>query len=546
MMQEQDRIDKRQLKTLLKTSIKTDLRGSHNPFQNYGKGESKFPPILGLILLQMFVSIFISAIVYKVGNPFLGTFAVNTIVLVFISVTILLEFSNLILSPEDYSIISPHPVNSRTFFAAKSIHFLMFVGILTAAMSLGPSVAAAIKLKMWWMAPMTFVSAFATALAASLFFILFYTVMLRIVKRETMQRYLGYSQFLFIFIIYGAYMILPRMMENLEKFDFNSLDLWYLNLLPPGWFAAWPALLAQPFSVDRFAAGLFGLLLLAVMVYLGTSKLSLKYALTLADTVDQQEKLVAVRRKGFISRLLEVFANSEDRAVWNLIRAQFKFDNRFKMTVLTIIPLTIMYIYLGLQDGGRIVDPFLIGKDVEPQKNFFLYLAVAFLPFMIVTGTAYSSSAAASWVFFASPSDKAKLVTASTRFAIIFFCIPYLTFLCAIFTYFFGNILHAVLHCLVLLLMVITMLQLMVTILPRIPFSLPAKSGERSLAFFAMFIIPMLFIVVPMMFILYLGYGGMVRYSIILGVLIAICVLTNILLKRLIPRRLAKLEYAEI
>ncbi len=544
-MKEQDRIDKHQLKSLLKIALKTDLRGSHNPFQSYGKGESKFPPILGVLIMQCVVSLVMSAFVFKLDNVFFGTLAVNTFVLVFISLTILLEFSNLILSPDDYAIISPHPVNSRTFFVAKSLNFLIFVSASAIVMAVAPSIVSAIVSGRWWMAPLTFVSAWCTALAASLFFILFYTLMLKMVMRETMQRYLGYSQLLFIFVIYGGYMALPRLVENFVSLDLSRFDTWYLYLAPPSWFASWPALFADGLRYDRLAAAIVGIISLVAMVALGMSRLSLTYALTLADTVEQQEKLIARRKKGVFSRFLDAISNNEDRAIWTLIRAQFKFDNRFRTTVLTILPLTAIYLYMGVKDGGAIVDPFAIVESAKTQTNFFLYLAVAFLPLMIVTGTSYSASANASWVFFASPADRTKLILASTRFAVIFFCVPYLILLGGILTYFFGSALHAVLHCFIIFLNLIIMLQLMLTIMPRIPFSLPARAGQRSLAFFAMFLIPSVFIIGPMIILLKVGYGGPVRYLCIAAGLAVLVWLTNLLLKKTTPNRLGKLEYAE-
>jgi hypothetical protein len=544
-MRAQDRIDRHQLKSLLKVAIKTDFRGSHNPFQNLGKGESKFPPILGVLLMQAFVSIIISVFVSKLNDAFFGSLAVNTFVLVFVSLTILLEFSNLILSPDDYAIIAPHPVNSRTFFAVKSLNFLIFISASAVVMAAAPSVVAAFVSGHWWLGPLTFLAAWSTAVATSLFFILFYTLMLRVVKRETMQRYLGYSQLLFIVVIYTGYMVLPRLLDKFESFDLQRFDSWYLYLAPPSWFACWPALFADSLRFDHLAAAIAGIACLATMIAVGMSRLSLEYALTLADTVEQQEKLVARRKRGFIGKMMDAVANNEDRAIWALIRVQFKYDNRFKTPILTIIPLTALYIFMGIQDGGTIVDPFAIVESAKVQTNFFLYLAVAFLPLMIVTSTSNSTSANASWVFFASPSNRLKLVLASTRFAVIFFCVPYLILLCGILTYFFGNFVHAALHCFIIFLMLIVMLQLMLTIMPRIPFSLPVRAGQRSLAFFAMFLIPTAFIIGPMIVLLKVGYGGPVRYLSIAAVLGLLVWLTNVLLKRATPKRLNKLEYAE-
>ena len=541
-----DRVDKRQLITLLKIAYKTDLRGSNNPFRGYGQKQTNIPPIIGLIVMKIFLGLLLSAIMWKLDSPFFGAFAVNMAVLVFISLTILLEFSNLIISPDDYPIISPHPVNSKTFFFAKAIHFVAYVTVLATAIILIPAVVAAIRFKAWWLTPVIFLSSWGMAMAASLFFILFYTVALKIINRDRMQRLLGYTQLIFVTVIYFGYMVVPRMIDKVAAIDITSVNVIWIYLTPPAWFSAWPALLTGDTRIEMVLSALAGMIVSAVLVVVATSRLSMQYAVTLNNTVEQMEKSQIAVKKGFFARLTASISYPEDRAVWQLIRAQFKYDNRFKMTVLSILPLTAFYIYMGLQDGGRLIDPFVESLAASKGSgNYLLYIAVGMFPFMIIMGTAYSPSAAASWVFFASPANKTNLVMSSARFTVIYFCIPYLILLTGVLGYFFGSYFHALLHCFILFLMLLTLVRVFVLLMPNLPFSIPVRAGQRGVLMMVMFLIPTIFIVVPMLLVTKLGYGGVLGYSLIACGLVLIWWLFGLILRRSIPKRMNKLEYAE-
>jgi hypothetical protein len=241
--------------------------------------------------------------------------------------------------------------------------------------------------------------------------------------------------------------------------------------------------------------------------------------------------------------MLQLFSAPEDRVVWQLMRKQFKYDNRYKLSVLMIVPLTLLYVYMGLKDGQVLADPFNVAAAVvNGGSNFTVYMALAFIPSMVIFGSAYSASYQAAWIYYTSPADRTRLVLASNRFAMIFFCIPYLVFMCALMTYFFGSVLHAMLHCVVLFFVLMVLVDLIALIAPRIPFSMPMKSGQRTGAMMITMFIPMIAVMVGMQILAHVGYGGVVGYGTIVFVLILIALLLSHLQRRLIPRRLAKQE----
>jgi ABC-2 type transport system permease protein len=540
-------IDKQQLKTLLKASLKTDMRSSSSRFGGERKSLLGIPPIAFVLLIYFGMSAMLCGVVASANDVFLGAFFVLAMQMVFVAVTILLEFSHLILSPDDFPILAPHPVNSRTFFAAKVLHMVIYVTMMVVALGLIPAVVTAITYKQVLLFPTMFFASWSAGTVAALFFAIFYTLMLRVGSREKMHRYLGYLQFLMTFVIYGGYMFLPELAKKMFALSKSGFDFTYLYLSPPGWFAAWPVLLTGGISPAQVWAAIAGLVSLVVMYFLGISRLSIGYAQTLNETVEEQQSKSEVRgRPGMFNRLLQLFSAPEDRIIWKLMRKQFKYDNRYKMSVLMIVPLTLLYVYMGLKDGQVLADPFhIVAAVAKGGSNFTVYMALAFIPSMVIFGSAYSASYQAAWIYYTSPADRTRLVLASNRFATIFFCIPYLVFMCALMTYFFGSILHAVLHCVVLFFVLLVLVDLIALIAPRIPFSMPMKSGQRTGAMMITMFIPMIFVMVGMQILSHVGYGGVIGYGTIVFVLIMIVLLLSHLQRRLIPRRLAKIEFLE-
>ncbi len=59
-----------------------------------------------------------------------------------IGTSLLLEFQSIVLSPDDHRLLAYHPIDSRTFFAARLTAVLVYVGIMTASLGPLPTLAA--------------------------------------------------------------------------------------------------------------------------------------------------------------------------------------------------------------------------------------------------------------------------------------------------------------------------------------------------------------------------------------------------------------------
>lgn len=537
-------IDRRQLKALLGAAWKTDLRGSGNPMDPSGGGSGKVPPIVAVMLVKLFIGLGLGGMVFLIREPFTAAFLVFSTMMVFLAMTVLLEFSNLILRPDEYPIIAALPVGSKTFFAAKMVHLLAYVNALGSLIYLPPAVACAVANRNPLLLPGFLLAGALAATAMGLSFVLLYALLLRIVDREAMQRVLGYVNMALTLVVYLGYFVAPRMIERDSLTFFREFRSDWIYLAPPAWFAAIVDLAAGQITPKGLWASLAALAALAAAWRAGMSKLSLEYAGTLADTVGRDEPRRKAGGDGWASRLLRAVASSEDRAVWTLIRKQFQYDNRFKMSILSILPLTALYVFLAVSEGRMTPDPFLAPPgDAAAGGYSLLYIAAALFPYMITLGTVNSDSYRGAWVFYASPADRTRIIISPARYALIWFCLPFTLLLAGIFTWYFGSAVHAVLHCLVIYSILMIQTRILTLLYPRVPFSQPPKTGQRTLHIFVLVILSIIVMCVPMGIVTAVGYGGYAGYATWLAAAIVINGVLSRIVRRTIPRRAAGMEF---
>ncbi len=285
-----------------------------------------------------------------------------------------------------------------------------------------------------------------------------------------------------------------------------------------------------------------GIVLLGVLLPAGASKISLSYA----ESVSRAAVLESARRPTLrLRRLVSLLKRSEDRAIATLIARQFRYDIRFKMTVLGIIPLTALYVYQGLQGGGRIYDPFQQGFDIKGMAgSSLLYVAIILFPGILKDEIGKSDNFQAAWVFFTTPADRATLVLAVKRVLTAYFLIPYLFLLGFVFYYFFRNPLHVVMHEVVILLASQLLLQIAFFISPRLPFSAPRGMGERvGLTTFIMLLGPVLLLVMLAFFSRFF-YTNALSYIVGTSALGILVMIVERLLRLRVLRKVGGLEFA--
>jgi hypothetical protein len=396
----------------------------------------------------------------------LGATMMTTFVAFMVTSSLLLGEGVSIASPDDYGVLGFRPVSSRTYLAAR-VTTLMVRTLGIAALVGGPSVLAFAFKGGVALALAAAFAAVATATASTFGIVALYGWMLRLVGPRRLVRIMSYAQFAANAVVWVGFFIASQGMQK-RMLGSLHLDSALLILAYPGcWFASWVDLASGTVDGVRIAAALLSVGLAVALVLSIGGRLSLDYNERLAAlaTAGESRRTPKKRRRTSGRTML----GAETRVVAILLRSHFREDMRFRLGMISFLPLGLLYLVMGLS-GEAVADPFVAG-DGGPNGTFFVQFILLFLPFNLRNMMTFSQSHEAAWIFHSTPVDKGRLVTATRNIVAIGFLLPFVVLIGAVFGWFIGNPWHALLHAIFLGL--IGYLTLAATVLadPRLPFS---------------------------------------------------------------------------
>ena len=483
-------VDAHQLRVLLRLAWRNETRASRMSFGMNQNGNRPLLALFGSLLFYLFAGIFAAVLMFKTGTLFSALLLLNTLVLLMLGGLILVEYNSVILSPDDYHILGYMPVSSRTFLFARIGNMLLYL-LLFSVMIAGPSVLALAYMYNFSLPVFiaSSLSVFLTAVLICLAVVYLYGLLLNLLPPHKLNTLLSFLQFGLSMAIYSSYLILPRFLSN--DMDMIIFDIrWYMLVLPPAWFAALADLAVSEATTLHLMAILPGVALSGLLLRGLFSRVSIEYAramVALTENTATPEKAGA--REQSRSHTFSLFRSPSARIVTRLTMAQFRYDNRFKLSVIGFLPLILIYFYMGLQ-RGTFPDPFASGST--GLENFsVLYFAILMLPLIMKQNMEMSDASEAAWVFYATPVRLSGLILATRNMLFLLFAGPALLFIFVIFGYFFQNWLHAFLHLLTITALNFIMLQIIYIVKPRLPFAEPkVRSGQSGLFAFLFFILP--------------------------------------------------------
>ena len=521
-------VDFDQWKALTTVGIKLDILNMRLGNTSRYPGTSLSAQIVTFALLGLTVAVLVWMIPDLLLVGTLGAmFTMTTI-----GIVVLLEH-NSIVSPLDYAILAHHPVSSRTYFAARLANALAYTTALTTIVISFPVVSLFLRHGAA-VAGAGVLAFFGASMATTLAILMGYATVLRVAGPERVQRMLSYAQLAMSFVATGAYLMgvrhLGSLATSLSRPGSTSSTPWLL-LLPPAWFGAYLKLASREIDSHLALAALASLALIALLAGALGSRLTLDYSQRLAETMATAER----GKTGRAKRLSSLFGPRESRAVALLVRSQFKNDLKFRLAILAVVPITVLYCWYGATDGS-IRDPFLPISHGASSPGFpMITFAIVMFPLTLKAQLAASDAFRASWIFFASPTDRMRIVRSAKNVVTVLFLLPYLVLVTALVMYVTGSIVHVAIHMMLVFLLSHFALQLFTLMRPELPFSRPLAKGQTPAGFFG-------FMMGSMMFAFVLQGFSAVLYSSLTATIAAFAsvIAASVLIDRLTQRRVAR------
>jgi hypothetical protein len=463
-------VDPAQWRALLRISLRIDF-----PIQNANKtnAERKHMNLLGLgLLIYTLAGVTPAFIAYRSPDPLLGGASLSTIVAFMLASTLLSGEGSTIVSPNDHQILGFRPVTSRTYLAVRVGALMVRSIVISAAVAVMPMLV--FLLKGDGIHPLaaiaTMLDAQMTGAAVTLAIVAMYGWLLQVAGPQRMMRYVAYLQFVATTVTWLGFIAVSQGLNSrvLQGATLSGTSWWLA--LPPAWFGSY-----LPIATGAAGGGaaVGAALSVATIAAFGRNirdKLSMTYAERLSDLATMTA-VPATRARDWFGGLRD-----ETRAIAILVRSQLEHDMKFRIGLISMLPITLFYLFMG----GLPVDPFVKGAARGgPGDIGLIQVALMFMPMTLRQVLVTSDSWRASWIFHTTPADRAKLVLSARNIITAMFLIPFATVLAIVFAYAFNDAGHALLHATFLALVSWTALQFVILISPQLPFSIqPGKDVE--------------------------------------------------------------------
>ena len=528
-------IDPVQWRVLVRAYLRMDLRAVAGPATR-GAPQSGTVPLAGLAFVMAITGFAFALIASALTDAMLSATLLTTYGAMSTATLLLVDFTGVVVSPTDYGVLGHRPVSSRTYFAARLTSVLVYVSAMSLTLALLPAGAFAVFRGFGVAAFIATIAAVVLCNAVVTVLVIFiYAKLAAMVHPRRLRRAMTYLQLASAMAFYGAYYLITVGFQGTALAGTAFADLPWLWLNPASWFAAFVPIAGGEASRTAWIAAAAAVTIGCACLPLAAGRLSLEYAATLGELTASAEP---VRRRARRRFAIPGFRRDEARAVALLVAAQFRYDQRFRLAILGMLPLMGFYLLLGLNQGA-LVDPIAGGISAG---GGFTYMAVLFMPMTLHASMQYSDSFRAAWIFFATPASAARLVVAAKNFAAMWFLGGYLVVLAGIWSFTYERIWHAVLHAFVIGLLAHVLLQMAVIVHPALPFSLQPRQGQRTGQTFVLFLVGGVAaaVITQLLPLVYLHASWTLAF---IGLLVAANVLVEYALRQRVTEAVGDLEY---
>jgi hypothetical protein len=198
-------VDPIQWRTLVLLYLRMDFRGSGGAVKPGAKARRTYP-FAGIVVLTIMGSAMFAVLAVRIPDVLVSATLLTSYAAVNAVMLLLVDFTGMVVSPDDYVILGARPVSSRTYFAARLGAVLTYITGIGLALALIPALCYA----GWLGLGVTgFVATFAAVLlcdiCAAVLIISTYAALLTVVHPQRLRRAFSYLQLGFMMSFYGAY-----------------------------------------------------------------------------------------------------------------------------------------------------------------------------------------------------------------------------------------------------------------------------------------------------------------------------------------------------
>jgi len=424
-----------QLHEILRVKLLMDARRPKAAFTNRRgtankpAGSSKWANI-GLVIMGCFIGI----VLFIFEMPMVGQFIYFSIFMVLMALTLISDFTTVLIDTRDQFIIIPRPVNDRTLAISRFMHITLY--ITKVALLQGLPGLIMIGFADGLMAvPLFFIQIIEATLLSVLLVNMVYFILMRSVSAQRFKDIISYFQIAFSILIFAVYYLVPRLVSISVLQHTNILAHKWVYLLPPVWIASLNEILLHAGRASLLIASLaiLGLIFPIIGIWFVAKVLAPGFNRKLAavSTSDGSSNSITNEKKQYktdfrdkIANLLapDPIENAGFKITWKLAAR----TREFKMKVFPAFAyVPIYFIYFTLNGTGQ-----TLSEKYERLQNgvnyvFLIYMSTIVLS-SILQNVSSSGKYKSAWVYYALPIDKpGRILAGMYKAIIVLYFLPY-------------------------------------------------------------------------------------------------------------------------
>ena len=400
-------VDYEKFRILVWVKLTVDNRQEKSMVQRKGKKEMS-NSMLRVTIIYALMGIFLGVMLLGIQSVFTSMIFVFSMVMVMTAVALISDFTSVLLDTTDNAILMPRPIDSRTMALARITHIVIYILMITLALTLVSIVIGTIKF-----GPL-FTIIFLVALFFAVLFVVFlanvfYLLLLKISSEDHFRDIILYFQIFMAAFAMGSYQLLPRLIEMDAIKGYTLPIKWWTYLIPPAWMAS-PIDIAVngDFSTAKIVMSLTGLVIPILSVYVVIKYLAPGFNRALSQmevSGSSTDIYLGTKKKGrfqtFLSRIFT--SNTSEQSVFQLSWKLSSRDRKFKLrTYPTFGYMLIIAFILSLyREGGNLLEN-IQNLPSTGKYLIFLYVGCILIPIVLFQHK-YSDQYEASWIYYAFP-----------------------------------------------------------------------------------------------------------------------------------------------
>lgn len=399
-------VDYDQLRAILEVKLKVDAR---RRFGGSSQLEASRPRSVFAMALGFYALLggFAAGALLRGPSLLVSLTIVHGFVMLFLGMSLITDFSSVILDSTDNRVLLPRAVSGRTILFARTVHVAVYIALIAGSLSLGTMVLGT-WLVGWWFAPV-----FAVTLAASAALCLFgvssfYLVALRFTRAERFRDLILYFQVGMAVLFLSSYQLLPRLMVSAHGSGASLADRWWVYLLPPAWLAAPADLLAGNYGTPQLMLSTLGLLVPIASVAMVAKVLAPGFGdalLRLEPTPSPSVAVDGAKRSWSQTAAHLACRSGREQAAFELVWRLCARDRTFRLRTYPTLAFVFVLPLLFFSSSQVIMGATFDELRATPAHLFLLYVCCSLVPTAIMH-LRISEQHAASWIYAVLPLER--------------------------------------------------------------------------------------------------------------------------------------------